>query len=837
MQNVEFNNFTEVNEATHPEKLKPNELAQLDNMVIDDQLGIISTRKGFARYLQPDSTGVINNLFDVQDANQNNYLLANVGTKLRKYFSSTWTDIKTGLTAAKMRMAAYGSSFIFTNGVDKPFYMNSAVTMITGASVGSGIVLVHAVAHGLSSGTSVAITGVVGMTQLNATFVVTVTDSDHFTVPLVTIQTYISGGVISKLADNLFIDRPIVTGIMGVLDSSSSVLPLDSQYILVYVASDGQKSNASDIFRIFDFSATYYASVTLNNLPISSDSRVVSKMLFRTKEGIYSNYFLVCTLDNSVTTYIDTIPDTSLDSSETIEYLNTPQSAKYIISSGDRITLANISKMMTNRIISPVFVYDYGITIGHPGIFSSETSGSMAAGVYKYAITFVDVNGNESDIIPYFTHTLVSSGIIFILFDYPLTSLTLGVGSFIEGITKIRIYRTKVNGSSYFWSSDFLITNYVGISDITDIANDTTLTVAYPKSLHNNLEIQVLPSSVIYSNLYNYLEYPELNYLEVFPDDSDSITGIFDDDNGIMVFKENSICKIYTNGSPENWQIVKLVHNIGCDQPDSIFKYGNTYFFVFRNKVYEWAGSGEPKCISYKRKPTFDSVTSFQGAAFYNSVLWYVLTVKISSTYYLLCYDTKLETWYKFSINQADTVLEKVFGTDKGKLLFGGNLYITYYSDQAYDTDSGTTQDITIALKTKDYSFPDNFITARLMFLMINYYRLIGTVSKQITFALTDPVSGISISLTDWDETIAQNIFKIVTDGMQGDLKRTFKINLSISGEAISKFFAGRLDYNVEQWRVLQKTLVHTATDDSGKFATDDTDRPASDDGGGISVF
>jgi hypothetical protein len=36
---------------------------------------------------------------------------------------------------------------------------------------------------------------------------------------------------------------------------------------------------------------------------------------------------------------------------------------------------------------------------------------------------------------------------------------------------------------------------------------------------------------------------------------------------------------------------------------------------------------------------------------------------------------------------------------------------------------------------------------------------------------------------------------------------------------------------------VKQKTLVHKAVDDAGKFATDDTDRPASDDGGGISVF
>ena len=763
MQNVEFNNFTEVNEATHPEKLKPNELAQLDNMVIDDQLGIISTRKGFARYLQPDSTGVINNLFDVQDANQNNYLLANVGTKLRKYFSSTWTDIKTGLTAAKMRMAVYGASFIFTNGVDKPFY-----------------------------------------TDLTNTY---------------------SGDI----------ERPDLSSMYYTINSGADNFNGIYRYIMVYVIKDGQNSNPSVPYETFLIVGTSNESLLLLNLPVPTDARIVTKQLYRTLKSSFVNYYLVASLDVATTSFLDNVTDANLDTTQTIEYLATINTAKYISAVSDRVLLANLSKVLTNRVLQPPYVPPDNSRI------VSETTGLIENGSYQWAVSFVDKLGNESALTLLATYTITDGPIGIILTAFSLPRID-NLGDMDDSIKFLRFYRTHKNETTvYYYVGDFIIipTSIVDPSVFTDALADASLTVTYEvkSAPHNAVEISDLPSSVVFSDLYNYSQFPELNYLEVFPDDSDSITGIFDDDNGIMVFKENSICKIYTNGSPENWQIMKLVHNIGCDQPDSIFKYGNTYFFVFRNKVYEWAGSGEPKCISYKRKPTFDSVTSFQGAAFYNSVLWYVLTVKISSTYYLLCYDTKLETWYKFSINQADTVLEKVFGTDKGKLLFGGNLYITYLSSQVYDSDSGTKKDITIALKTKDYSFPDNFITARLMFLMINYYRLIGTVSKQITFALTDPVSGISISLTDWDETIAQNIFKIVTDGMQGDLKRTFKINLSISGEAISKFFAGRLDYNVEQWRVLQKTLVHKAVDDSGKYATDDTDRPASDDGGGISVF
>ena len=125
MESFYFNGFTKVNEAVHPEHLQKNELQVLLNMRLDEKLGIAETRKGFDRYnLQADTSGTINAIFDVKDENDNNYLLTQIGTKLRKSLngSGAYSNIKTGLTSAKMRMAAYGSKFYFTNNNEAPFY-------------------------------------------------------------------------------------------------------------------------------------------------------------------------------------------------------------------------------------------------------------------------------------------------------------------------------------------------------------------------------------------------------------------------------------------------------------------------------------------------------------------------------------------------------------------------------------------------------------------------------------------------------------------------------------------------------------------------------------------
>ena len=75
--------------------------------------------------------------------------------------------------------------------------LSDTTLTITGATAGSGFVTVIAANHGLTNGDTIAISGVIGMTDLNSTFQVTVTDSNTFTVPLSTSQSWSSGGAIT----------------------------------------------------------------------------------------------------------------------------------------------------------------------------------------------------------------------------------------------------------------------------------------------------------------------------------------------------------------------------------------------------------------------------------------------------------------------------------------------------------------------------------------------------------------------------------------------------------------------------------------------------------------
>jgi len=72
--------------------------------------------------------------------------------------------------------------------------LTDAVTNISNAVAGSGIVTITSTNHGLSNGDIVTITGVSGMVDLNSTWMVMVLSSNTFTVPLTTVLGYSYGG-------------------------------------------------------------------------------------------------------------------------------------------------------------------------------------------------------------------------------------------------------------------------------------------------------------------------------------------------------------------------------------------------------------------------------------------------------------------------------------------------------------------------------------------------------------------------------------------------------------------------------------------------------------------
>jgi hypothetical protein len=75
--------------------------------------------------------------------------------------------------------------------------VNAAGTFfaITGAVASGTLIEITAVAHGFSSGQTVTQTGILGTTEANGTWVVTVIDADHYTLNnSVFVNTYVSGG-------------------------------------------------------------------------------------------------------------------------------------------------------------------------------------------------------------------------------------------------------------------------------------------------------------------------------------------------------------------------------------------------------------------------------------------------------------------------------------------------------------------------------------------------------------------------------------------------------------------------------------------------------------------
>ena len=377
-------------------------------------------------------------------------------------------------------------------------------------------------------------------------------------------------------------------------------------------------------------------------------------------------------------------------------------------------------------------------------------------------------------------------------------------------IKLMRIYRTKKGTTSPFYLVEEKKPTEIPVSGLLyyyqDNIADANLGEEYGTTLSNSADNVMLKSTLLYSNLFKPNEFPELNLQQVFPDDNDAITGIFDDDNGIIIFKERSICKLYTNGDPTNWQIAKLVTNVGCDEPDSIYKYSNEYFFMYQKRIYKFDGRGI-KNISETRRDTFDSVTAINGATFWHDGLFYVLSVNIGTGYYLLTYDTKLDGWYKWSIFKADSITTKFFGPDKGKILLGGSEYIVYYNEsQDYDTDQGTRADITVNLKTKDY-LVDGFINMRLWMLMLDYRKLLNRNTDTMVFLLTDPAKPTNLnSYNDNSSIVAYNKFKLPTDSMVGTLKRARTINFSFSGVSMDKFVNARLDYMPEHWGIERRS-------------------------------
>lgn len=206
---------------------------------------------------------------------------------------------------------------------------------------------------------------------------------------------------------------------------------------------------------------------------------------------------------------------------------------------------------------------------------------------------------------------------------------------------------------------------------------------------------------------------------DLLNNETGAITGLFSEDDGVVIFKEDSIYKLFTNGDSQYWVTKQLVKNIGCSLIYSVVQLpNNKYIFFSNNKFYLWSsGFNDPVDISLPIRNALNSLalTDVYGA-YYGKLNWAVFTTSNVNTVFV--YDLNFNKWYKFTNNTftggaslASLNLYIPYETKAGTLLLGSkvarlyNYDLTSYVDNLYN-ESFIDCPTHFKLQTKDF---DNY--------------------------------------------------------------------------------------------------------------------------------
>jgi len=730
MEHITLGNIKRVNEFLSPEHLENSEVVRFENMVLDSVGGRAIKRGGFTKFNTNAIGAAVYSLYDATDTSGNNYLLASAGTTIKKSLNGTGT---------------------WSN-------------LKTGLTANQKMSVV----------------------PYNGRFIIT----NGVDAPFSTDLTNLYG---------LGVTAPSITALTSTAFPGGDLTPNSSyKWCMCYLTDFGELSPASRIFSHYlsarnnNSTDDTYQGVTFTGLPVSGDARVVSKLIFRT-EADGEAFYLVTTIDNDITTFVDGKADTSLDKSQTIPSIAIPTIAKYICIHKERLLLGNV--VVPDYTIEPIVSTSGSGTYTFDAIQDDYPYGGMTAGTYGYRVIWVDKNNNIS--------------------NYLTASVTIASGKNSARIGHIplptiasvacRIYRTKVGGSTYYYWGE------ATTESVTDMIADSALstdTLPAASTASTTYKCGVLFSEIskpAQLSLYDPNDPSSSFIIQVFPDDGDEITGLLDYEDRVLVFKKNSICQIITSGDPLSggWRVEKISSMMGCNQPNSIQRAGQYVYFINNNSIYRFPDSVE-KPFSLLFKNTLASVTSFRHSAYSNYYHWYVVVVSISGNDHVLIYDEKVQTWYKFaplwSAMDIQCACEKTQGSSKGTLLFGdsGTAQAVFKYDTTAILDDATN-DITPLIKFKTLTMNENTYLARLRKILCNYKK---ADHKSVAHYLYDVDSWVSKTATDSTNATNSTDYKnysLVTDAMTGTLQRSPKFYYQIAGAGLAEFSNMVLWYRTEK--------------------------------------
>lgn len=177
----------------------------------------------------------------------------------------------------------------------------SPLTVSTAAALGGLVEITTTGAHGLTTGWVVTISGIVGTTEANGTFPVTVVDSTHFTINVTFANAYVSGGSVQPtgaVAGNTS-SSVLTPGFPGGTSSMSITgTPTDRYYPQIVVVIGGTVATAGIILKVsYDGGRNYGPQIALgtaNSLNLS-DSTLDTGLVWHAGTGtLVAGDFIRC---------------------------------------------------------------------------------------------------------------------------------------------------------------------------------------------------------------------------------------------------------------------------------------------------------------------------------------------------------------------------------------------------------------------------------------------------------------------------------------------------------------------------------------------------------------
>ena len=235
--------------------------------------------------------------------------------------------------------------------------------------------------------------------------------------------------------------------------------------------------------------------------------------------------------------------------------------------------------------------YKVGITPPTAPTFSSRTNGRLTPGNYYFKVTYVDVDGYESNGSP-------SSSAMVAQAD-PNDGLIINIPKSTDAkVVKRRIYRTTVNGSTFYFDGEVnnnTSTTYTSTKSDAQVSMGTILhDDHYPPPATPQLickrrsRIMLADGDAFYISHIADVEYFPVDWV-IYTGARQKITGMMEQQESLAIFTEDSIERLIGQDE-DNFEFVNAYSTEGCIATRSLVNCENLLLYLGCDGVYAFDG-------------------------------------------------------------------------------------------------------------------------------------------------------------------------------------------------------------------------------------------------------